>query len=222
MVTSSVPGRHANTVTVALPVKSPFGRNPAVRRTTRTGPSGRQATSPGVSLNPAGRSATFSPASVRVDGATTRDRSSGRPSRVRRTPSSGRSTAPATGGNGVVAGVTRTTSRIARFQKIVLAVAVQRRSPLTRSVASPTPAASSQSTSVDPSAACCSRAEASTMRRAESTEATIRPAATTAAETDANRRGRKRTSPRPRVAPSTSTARAQLADRARGPRTSAR
>ena len=51
-------------MTRAEPPKSPFGRSPSTRRATRTGTSGRHTVSPYVSLSPAGRSDTFSPAST--------------------------------------------------------------------------------------------------------------------------------------------------------------
>ena len=60
-------------------------------------------------------------------------------------------TARVTGGNGDVAGRRWTTSSIDRFQKIVRAVAVQSRSPVSTSVASPTSAASSHAGGAVPS-----------------------------------------------------------------------
>ena len=135
------------------PLKSPFGRSPSIRRETRTGPSGRHAVNPYVSLVRR-RALGDLLAGERERRRRHDDRAAKRvsPSAVRSTPSSPSSTAGRDRREREhVAGRMRSTSSIARFQKIVRAVAVQSRSPVTSERARPrVPASSSQAGTPSP------------------------------------------------------------------------
>ncbi len=99
------------------------------------GPPGSEAVA--SRCRPPGARRASRPSSVTVEGATRSSRSSGEPSAPCRTPSSPTSTEDVTGGNGTVRGAMRMASSMARFQKIVRAVAVQSRSPVKSNVAPP-------------------------------------------------------------------------------------
>ena len=186
-----------------------------MRSATRTGCSGRHATSPYASLSPAARAATSVPTSVIVDGVTTSGRSSCVPNASESAPSGPIPTDAVTGGNGVVAGASRTASTMPRFQKIVRAVAVQSRSPVTSRVASSSPASSSQVGCSDPIATRSSCADASAIRSPASTDRSARPTPTTAAVTHAKRRGSASTRAPATRAAATSAARAQPSEPSR-------